>query len=279
MEGDIALQSRIAPTSAGDVHYQVHGEGPTLVLIHGGGPGAYGFSNYRKNIEFLSRRNRVIVMDLPGYGGSAKRAQPDGLLVSLSDAVCDILDHEKIESASLVGNSLGGGTSLRFALDHPDRVDKLILMGTAGGLPPFTPFPTEGLARMQTFYDGEGPTLEKLSRVIDLLVFDRSAISQELLEERFRICTLPATMADPPLRNFQAHPKDMLWKQGVETITKPTLIIWGAEDRVVPLDAAFILAKLIPNADLHIFSKCGHWAQWERADEFNLLVDHFLHGA
>jgi len=129
---------------------------------------------------------------------------------------------------------------------------------------------------MFSFYDGDGPTIEKLSRIIDLLVYDRSAITDELLNERFRICTLPETVANPPLRNFHAHPKDALWAQGVETIQAPTLIIWGAEDRVVPLDAGFILRRLIPNADLHIYSKCGHWAQWERADEFNALVDDFI---
>jgi pimeloyl-ACP methyl ester carboxylesterase len=138
--------------------------------------------------------------------------------------------------------------------------------------------PTEGLHRMFNFYEGEGPTIEKLSAVIDLLVYDRSAITQELLEERFRICTLPATMANPPLRGFGAHPKDALWQQGVEKIACPVLIIWGREDRVVPLDSGFILHKLIPNADLHVYSKCGHWAQWERADEFNALVDNFLNG-
>jgi len=277
MRDDIKLESRFVDAADGRVHYQELGEGPAVILIHGGGPGAYGYSNYRKNVGPLSQRNRVIVMDLPGYGQSAKRAQPDGLVVSLANAVRDIMDHAGIEKASLIGNSLGGATSLRFALDSPQRLEKLILMGTAGSLPMFTPFPTEGLQRMQAFYSGEGPTLEKLSRVIDLLVYDRFAITQELLEERFRICTLPATMADPPLRNFQAHPKDALWSQGIENIANPTLLIWGAQDRVVPLDAAFILQKLIPNADLHIFSKCGHWAQWERAAEFNALVDDFLH--
>lgn len=276
MNNDLTLESRFVDAVDGRVHYHSWGDGPAIILIHGGGPGAYGYSNYRKNIEPLSQRNRVIVVDLPGYGQSTKRAQPDGLTVSLANAVRDVMDHAGIESASLVGNSLGGGTALRFALDTPARVDRLVLMGPAGGLPILSPFPTEGLQRMFTYYDGEGPTLDRLSRVIDLLVYDRSTITDELIEERFRISTLPETMANPPLRNFHAHFKDDLWREGVEKISCPTLIIWGAEDRVVPLDAGFILRKLIPNADLHIFSKCGHWAQWERADEFNAMVDDFI---
>jgi pimeloyl-ACP methyl ester carboxylesterase len=276
VKNDIGMESKFVDAPDGRVHYHEWGQGRAIFLIHGGGPGAYGYSNFRKNVAPLSRRNRVIVMDLPGYGQSAKRAQPSGLTVSLANAVRDVMDHAGIHKASLVGNSLGGMTSLRFALDTPERAEKLVLMGAGGGLPMFTPFPTEGLQRMLSFYDGERPTIEKLSRVVDLLVYDRSSISQELLEERFRICTLPATMADPPLRGFQTHAKDILWNQGIENINCPTLLIWGAQDRVVPLDAAFILQKLIPNADMHTYSKCGHWAQWERADEFNALVDDFV---
>lgn len=276
MDESINIEGKFADAAEGRVHYQDWGNGPAVILIHGGGPGAYGYSNYRKNIGPLSVRNRVIVVDLPGYGQSPMRAQPEGFVVSLANAVRDVMDHAGIPTASLVGNSLGGMTSLRFAIDTPERVDKLILMGPGGGLPMFSPFPTEGLQRMLAFYDGDGPTLEKLSRITDLLVFDRASITPDLLEERLRLCRLPETMANPPLRSLMAHPKDALWSQGVEKIASPTLIIWGADDRVIPLDAGFILRKLIPNADMHIFSKCGHWAQWERPDEFNSLVDNFV---
>lgn len=276
MTGTLTPESRFADAADGRVHYHSWSDGPAIILIHGGGPGAYGYSNFRKNVGPLSERNRVIVLDLPGYGQSAPRAQPEGLIVALANAVRDVMDHAGIETASLVGNSLGGMTSLRLALDTPERVDKLILMGPGGGLPTLSPFPTEGLQRMLDFYGGEGPTLEKLARVTDLLVYDRSSITPGLLEERLKIASLPETVANPPLRTLMAHPRDHLWSQGLDRIASPTLIIWGAEDRVLPLDAGFILRKLIPNADMHIFSKCGHWAQWERPDEFNALVVEFV---
>ena len=274
---DTAPETKFVESSRGRVAYQEMGEGPTVILIHGGGPGAYGYSNYRKNLAPLAERgNRVVVVDLPGYGQSDHRKSVDGLFAPMAEATLDLIDHLGIDKASIVGNSLGGGTAIRLALDHPGRVDKLILMGPGGSLPATSPFPSEGLIRMLTFYDGEGPTIEKLDRVIDALVYDRSSITRELVEERFKTATLPQTMANPPLSGAAHNPKNELWRDRIEGLQHPTLIIWGAEDRVLPLDMAFIYLKRIPNADLHVFSKCGHWAQWERAEEFNELVGNFL---
>ena len=88
--------------------------------------------------------------------------------------------------------------------------------------------------------------------------------------------TLPQTLANPPLRGQAHSPKNDLWREDLDKLPHPTLIIWGREDRVLPLDLAFILLKRIPKADFHVFSKCGHWAQWERADDFNTLVAEFV---
>jgi 2-hydroxy-6-oxonona-2,4-dienedioate hydrolase/4,5:9,10-diseco-3-hydroxy-5,9,17-trioxoandrosta-1(10),2-diene-4-oate hydrolase len=149
-------------------------------------------------------------------------------------------------------------------------------MGPGGSIPATSTFPAEGLLRMITFYDGEGPTIEKLDRVIDLLVYDRSSITRELVEERFKTATLPQTMAHPPLRGHANNPRNDLWREPLDQLPHRTLLIWGREDRVLPLDMSFIMLKRIPNADMHIFSKCGHWAQWERAAEFNDLVADFV---
>lgn len=270
-------ETNFVESAKGRIAYQEAGEGPTVILIHGGGPGAYGYSNYRKNLLPLAERgNRVVIIDLPGYGQSGWRESPEGLFDAASQATLELIDHLGIEKASLVGNSLGGGTAIRLALNHPDRVDKLILMGPGGSLPATSTFPSEGLLRMLTFYDGEGPTIEKLDKVIDLLVYDRSSITPELVQERFKTATLPQTMANPPLRGQAHNPKNDLWRADIDKLEHKTLLIWGQEDRVLPLDMAFILLKRIPNADLHVFSKCGHWAQWERAEEFNDLVASFL---
>jgi pimeloyl-ACP methyl ester carboxylesterase len=227
-------------------------------------------------VEPLSQTHRVIVMDLPGYGRSDPRKSENGLFVPNAQATLELIEHLSLPRVSIVGNSLGGGTALRLAMDHPERVDRLILMGPGGSMPTTSTFPSEGLLRMLTFYDGDGPSVEKMNRVLDLLVFDRSSITPELVEERFRTATLPQTLANPPLRGQAHNPKNDLWRGNLEEISHKTLLIWGREDRVLPLDMAFILLKRIPNADMHIFSKCGHWAQWERAADFNRLVTEFL---
>jgi 4,5:9,10-diseco-3-hydroxy-5,9,17-trioxoandrosta-1(10),2-diene-4-oate hydrolase len=270
------LPSRYIEADAGKLHYHEAGTGPAVILLHGGGPGAYGFSNFRRNVDALALRYRVIVLDLPGYGGSESRPAPQGLFDPMARALGDLMDGIGLQRASLVGNSLGGGTAIRFALDQPSRVQRLVLMGPGGSLPMTSTFPTEGLMRMLKFYDGEGPTLEKLRRVIDLLVFDPAGISEELIAERFKAATLPQTLSNPPLRGRGWNPKDDLWREPLYTLDHPTLILWGREDRVLPLDAAFLLLKTLPRAELHVFPRCGHWAQWEKAEEFNELVGNFL---
>ncbi|QHE91519.1 alpha/beta fold hydrolase [Pandoraea fibrosis] len=272
-------ESRYLNSAAGRIHYQDAGAGdtPPLILIHGGGPGAYGWSNYRRNAGPLSRNRRVIVIDLPGYGQSEARPVDEaGIYGANARAVLELMDALNIGKVSLVGNSLGGGISLRLALDHPERVDRLILMGPGGSIGATSTFPSEGLQRMLDFYEGEGPSLEKLRKVVDLLVYDPSVITESLLEERLATAQSPQTLKNPPLRRQAANPRNELWRENLAGLTHRTLLIWGREDKVLPLDMSFILLKLIPNADLHVFSKCGHWAQWEKADVFNQLVDQFL---
>jgi len=260
---------------AGRLHYQEWGEGKPVILIHGGGAGAFGLSNYVKNIGPLAKEFRVIVPDLPGYGQSDFRDMPDGMFIACAQAIEEIVDHLKLETVSLVGNSLGGGTSLRFSLANPDRLDKLILMGGAGGLPIFTVTPNEGAKHLLGIYRGEGPTPEKIRALMEVMIYDPSVITDELVAQRMKMATDPKVMANPPLH--QMKPNDyFLWRQPLETITRPTLLIWGKDDRVVPYDQSLVFSKVIPNSDVAAFAKCGHWVQWEQAEKFNRTVADFI---
>ncbi len=259
------------------MHYHDAGEGFPTILIHGGGPGATGWSNYQRNIEELAKTGRVIAIDLPNYGRSTKTGPQDGLFRYYSGIVRRFMDTLGIEKANFVGNSLGGGTSLKFSLDTPDRLGKLVLMGSGGGLPTFSAMPTEGIRRMFAYYADGKPTREKLRSFIEMLVFDPSQIDDELLEGRYQQSIDPEVVAAPSILPRGGKPAiEDLWREDLAAFPNETLIIWGREDRVLPLDSAFILLNRIPNARLHVFPNCGHWAQWEKADEFNELVSGFL---
>jgi 2-hydroxy-6-oxonona-2,4-dienedioate hydrolase/4,5:9,10-diseco-3-hydroxy-5,9,17-trioxoandrosta-1(10),2-diene-4-oate hydrolase len=274
-----ALSPKSANVRGAPITYYEAGQGEATILLHGGGPGASGLSNYRRNVAALADAGRrVIVVDMPGFGASPNRAvETPGLYDHFAQYVLGLMDEIGVERASFIGNSLGGGTTLSLALERPERVDRMVLMGPGGSLA-LSPFPTEGLIRMLTFYDGDGPSMEKLERVIDMLVFDRSKITPELMKERYEACTRPDVMANPPLRGRGANPADDLWRRPLYQLRHPILVIWGREDRVLPVDAAFVLMKALPNAEMHIFPECGHWAQWEKADRFNGLVATFLNG-
>jgi 4,5:9,10-diseco-3-hydroxy-5,9,17-trioxoandrosta-1(10),2-diene-4-oate hydrolase len=256
------------------IHFHEAGQGKPVILIHGGGPGAGGLSNFRRNMEAIAKNGRAIVIDLPGWGESENKRAPGGVFEVFAEMMVGFMDGLGIEKADLIGNSLGGGTALMTAIKSPERVGKLVLMGTGGGLPVFSPWPTEGLLRMFMFYEGEGPTMEKLRKVLELLIFDQSAVTQELLDERMKAAMRPDVIASPPLRGVGAHPTDEIWRERLPA--HETLLVWGREDRVVPLDAAFVLLKTMANAQLHVFPQCGHWAQWEKAEQFNTLVCDFL---
>lgn len=259
-----------------DLHYHESGSGFPVVLLHGGGPGASGWSNFSRNFGPLAQHWRVLVPDLPGFGTSERVTVEDRAFGFYAGVVRDFLHALGIPQAHFVGNSLGGGTALKLALDDPGRIGRLVLMGTGGSLPVFSATPTEGVRRLFDFYAGTGPSMQKLRSFIDLLVYDASSITDELLAARYAAATLPEVVAKPPLKFKGRPPLEELWREPLGDLTHEVLLVNGREDRVVPLDTAFLLLKLIPNARLHVLPKCGHWAQWEHADEFNALVHGFL---
>ncbi|MGO4616770.1 4,5:9,10-diseco-3-hydroxy-5,9,17-trioxoandrosta-1(10),2-diene-4-oate hydrolase [Nocardia sp. 2YAB30] len=257
------------------------GNGPTIVLLHGGGPGASSWSNFARNIPVLAQNFHVLAVDQPGYGRSDKPTEHPQYFVHSASALKDLLDHLEITSrVHLLGNSLGGGAAVRFALDYPDRAGKLILMGP-GGLSTnlFAPDPTEGVKLLSTFnYE---PTRENLAAFLRIMVFDQSLITDDLIDERFASASTPEALAATRAmgKSFAGadFEKGMLWRDAYK-LRQPVLLIWGREDRVNPLDGALVATKVIPRAQLHVFGGCGHWAQLEKFHEFNRLAIDFLAG-
>ncbi len=266
-----------------EIFFVEAGSGPVVVLLHGGGPGASGVSNYSRNIGVLARRFRVIVPDMPGYGRSSKwvdRTDPFG---DLAGSVGGLLDELGVSKAHLVGNSYGGAAALRLAMDRPEKVDRMVLMGP-GGVGTTRALPTPGLQRLLGYYTGTGPSREKITEFIrESLVYDGHAVPDELIEARYRASLDPEVVANPPLRR-PSGPLALvtLWRMDftrdsrLRKVTHPTLVVWGTDDKVNRPDGGRVLVDAMPNCDLYLAANAGHWVQWERADLFNTLATAFL---
>jgi 2-hydroxy-6-oxonona-2,4-dienedioate hydrolase/4,5:9,10-diseco-3-hydroxy-5,9,17-trioxoandrosta-1(10),2-diene-4-oate hydrolase len=186
------------------------------------------------------------------------------------------IDRLGLGKAHLVGNSLGGGASLKTALDFPHCVDRLVLMGPAGGYSLFEKQPSDGIRSLVTFYAPPGPSMARMKEFLGYLVYDPSSVPESLLQERLDNALDPEAAKFMPLRLGSMPPIEELWRERLDRLPHETLIIWGREDRVNPMDQGLILMRQIPNARFLVVPKCGHWVQWERADEFNCTVKAFL---
>src|ERR1700757_3654330 len=178
------------------LHYEQAGEGDPVVMLHGGGPGASGMSNFGRNLPVFAERFRTLVVDQPGFGKSDKPAVEGNYFTFAAQALAGLLDELGIDRVHLIGNSLGGGTAVRFALRFPGRAGRLVLMGPGGlSLNVFAPDPTEGVQRLMEFAAPPGPSREKLAAFLRTLVFDQRLITDELVEERFPAASDPGALA------------------------------------------------------------------------------------
>lgn len=278
-----ALTERSVSVAGKPIFFAEAGAGPAVVMLHGGGPGASGVSNYSRNIEALAARFRVIVPDMPGYGRSVKRVDRHDPFGYLADMTRGLLDQLGVTTAHLVGNSYGGAAALRLALDTPHRVDKLVLMGP-GGIGTTRGAPTAGLNSLLSYYGGDGPSRDKLEAFIrNYLVYDGASVPDELIDLRYQASIDPEVVANPPLRR-PSGPLALrtLWRMDLtrdkrlRRLRTPTLVLWGRDDKVNKPAGGPLLLDTMPNTELVMTSRTGHWMQWERAELFNRLVNEFL---
>jgi len=245
---------------------------PPVLLLHGSGPGVTAYANWRLTIPALATRVRVVAPDLVGFGFTER---PDGVEYDMDTwvgQVVGLLDALGIEQASVVGNSFGGALALRLAARYPDRVHRLVLMGSVG-----VPFPiTDGLDRVW----GYEPSIESMKELIGLFAHSRELVTDELAEVRYRASVQPgfqesfAAMFPAPRQRWV----DAMVTPDEEIAALPhrTLVVHGREDRIIPLDNALHLLRTVPDVQLHVFGRCGHWTQIEHADAFNRLVLDFV---
>ncbi len=277
-----ASTSRFARIKEGGLDLQVHyndtGEDKeTVVMLHGSGPGASGWANFHRNVDPLAAAGyRVVLLDSPGWSKSDTIVSTGSRSELNANALKGLLDVLGIGKVHIIGNSMGGHSAVAFALTNPDRVGKLVLMGGGtGGQSSFVPMPTEGIKLIGALY--RDPTIENLKRMMNVFVYDTSSLTEELFRARLDNMLSRRDHLENFVKSAAANPRqfpDVSHRLG--EVTAETLVIWGRDDRFVPLDTALRLVAGLPKADLHVFSRCGHWAQWEHADKFNRMVVEFL---
>jgi 2-hydroxy-6-oxo-octa-2,4-dienoate hydrolase len=256
-----------------DTHYLEAGDGAAVILLHGSGPGVCASTNWRRVIPTLADRARVLAPDMAGFGHTERKPEATYDIKHWVRHLLGFMDALGIEKASLVGNSFGGSLALAAAARFPDRFDRLILMGTPCDKFMMTP----GLRAGWDYT----PSREAMRATMTHFPFDPSFITDELVEERYQTSLIPG--AQEGLRKLLAKPNDEgdtplsgMPEAVVTTLVQPTLVLHGREDKVIPVEMGIKLARAIPNAELHMFGRCGHWVQAERFDAFVALARRHL---
>ncbi|WP_460073091.1 alpha/beta fold hydrolase [Streptomyces sp. YKOK-I1] len=247
----------------------------TVLFLHGSGPGVTALSNWEGALERLGAHFDCVAPDLLGFGHSTHPdpAPPD--MTAFTElrvrTLFGLLDALGLDKVDVVGNSMGGMIAMEMALLHPERVDRITLMGT-GGIP-FTPGPD--LARLITFYDD--PTAEALADLMRCFLYDPVAFGDldELSRRRLDLATRPEVRRSH-LATFSGgiHAVD---QERLASLDHPVMVIHGREDRIIPVEVSQRLLSLLPHAHLHVLGECGHWLQLEKPAEFDWLITGF-HG-
>jgi 4,5:9,10-diseco-3-hydroxy-5,9,17-trioxoandrosta-1(10),2-diene-4-oate hydrolase len=270
----MAELKRSVRTVAGgyDICINEAGEGPAVVFIHGSGPGASGASNFRQNADaFVKAGFRVVLPDLIGYGASSKPEGIDYTLDLFTGTLYEALREHGIEKAVLVGNSLGGGIAIQMALDHPDFVDRMILMapGCIEELDDYFAMP--GIASMRSSFGGPDFNEDEQRRLITNLVHDPVHVTDELVKERFAVARTQPKDVIVRMRTPNLRPR-------LPELKMPLLVFWGFNEKFMPLTGINHFLESCEDVRVVTFNKVGHWVQVERADEFNAYGTAFLNG-
>ena len=276
--------SRFVQTEKWRLHYNEAGEGHPLIMLHGIGPGATGWSNFNQNLKGLAEDFRVILLDFPGWGKSDTIIASDKSRNAINcEAVELLMNALEIDTAALVGNSMGGAAVLEAMLAYPDRISHAVTMGSGiWKLPKI--FAPEGYSEgiriiWETYAD---PSPDNFRRLVEIMVYDSSFVSDELINQRSEAALANQVHLDNCIESPVGYEEGGPYAGVYEMLDKlscsqvPTLMIHGRDDRVVPMEYTLQASALIKNSRAVILNQCGHWAQLEHAAEFNQLVRGFL---
>ena len=256
-------------------NYIAAGAGDPLILIHGSGPGVTAFANWRGVIPDFAQHFACFAPDTLGFGYTDFPADIDGFSMDRWVAhLIGFMDALGVAKAHFIGNSYGGALTLALATRHPDRVGRIVLMGAAGLRFELT----DGLAKVW----GYQPSPGAMRDLMETFAFDPALVKEEIVQSRYQASIRPGAheaysslFPEPRQRWLDALATD---EDKLRALPHPTLLVHGREDVIVPLANSIRFHDLIPNSELHAFSKCGHWTQIEKRDRFVELVVPFLKG-
>ncbi|MEU3270319.1 alpha/beta fold hydrolase [Saccharomonospora sp. NPDC006951] len=285
MTGELSYEHtlREVTTPKGVLRYHEAGapHWPTVLFLHGSGPGVTGWRNFRGNLPAFAEFFHCLVLELPGFGVSDDFGGHP--MFDAQEAAVAFLDALGLGSVMVIGNSMGGIVGANLAIQHPDRVAKLVTIGGLGTSTLGTA-PSEGIRLLVEFTDE--PSKDALIRWLRSMVHDQALITEELIAQRWELATDPATLAGARRMYGSAamaataeaaarSPHPPYWAR-LHKIIAPTLLTWGRDDRVSPLDMSLLPLRTIPGAELHVFGHCGHWVMIEAKEAFERTVIPFL---
>lgn len=254
------------------------GNSETILFIHGSGPGAGAKSNWVHVLPHYTEEFHVVAFDLVGFGDTdhPKQYPQNGVewMNLRVRQITDLMDALNVQTANLVGNSLGGVISLFLLMEEPERFNKVVLMGAGGGLTE----PTPELAKLTNFH--KDPTPKALKNLLSWFLYDMTGMEDkldEIVEERMKLFNRPDVRKSYEQNFVNSSLADMLvLPSALKRMTNEFLLIHGHQDRFVPLQSSLYMLDHLENAELHIFKRCGHWAQIEQKDQFIKLSKDFF---
>lgn len=254
-------------------YWDTPGAGTPVVLLHGIGASV---EVWNTTFPALGAHRRVLAVDLPGFGRSDK-PEVSFTLEYLADFVRDFLDVLEVERATIVGHSLGGGLALRFALNFPARLERLMLIAPAalgrGGSPVLKLMSLPGVGELLS-----RPSRSGTERFLKLASNDPRAVTDEIIDVTFQLAQLPGAQR-AFLRTLRAQANILGQREtvfgpiltGLSRVAAPTLVLWGQQDRIIPAAHAEV-ARAIAGARIEIWEECGHLPMIERSEQFNRLL-------
>jgi 2-hydroxymuconate-semialdehyde hydrolase len=254
-------------------HYHECGQGDAVLLIHGSGPGVTAWANWRLIIPKLSENFHVFAPDIVGFGFTERPENVEYNVETWTNHLIHFIENIGKSKIHIIGNSLGGALALQIANKRPDLVGKMVLMGAAGL--PFTV--TYGLDKVW----GYEPSVENMKKLLEIFAYNQEFATDELAVLRYEASIQPGLQEE--FSKMFAEPRQeklnqlALPEEQIRKIKNQVLLIHGKEDIVVPFkETSLRLLELLPNSELHVFSKCGHWTQIEKKDDFSQLCENFF---